>query len=223
MPGFTHSRMDRRTAIKWLAAATASFALADLRLLAKPAEGSALGYGMNPDMSRIYHPGELWPLTFTSEQRAAVVALCDLIIPAEGESPSASAVGVADFIDEWISAPYDDARSGGPGRSDFVKDRTLILEGLVWLDGKAAELQGRLFAGLTVAAQTEICDEICYLPRAKPECERAATFFARFRDLAAGGFYTSPEGRKDLKYVGNVPLAQFDGPPPEVLRQAGLA
>ena len=49
-----------------------------------------------------------------------------------------------------------------------------------------------------------------------------AKFFNYFPNLASGGFYTTPEGMKDLKYVGNVPLASFEGPPPEALRKAGL-
>jgi hypothetical protein len=40
--------------------------------------------------------------------------------------------------------------------------------------------------------------------------------------LTVGGFYTTPEGMRDLGYVGNVALARFDGPPPEVLRKVGL-
>jgi hypothetical protein len=30
-------------------------------------------------------------------------------------------------------------------------------------------------------------------------------------------------GMKDIGYVGNVPLATFDGPPIEALKKAGLA
>src|SRR3981081_630887 len=41
--------------------------------------------------------------------------------------------------------------------------------------------------------------------------------------LAAGGFYTTPQGRKDVRYVGNLPLPRLDGPPLEVLKKAGLA
>ena len=55
---------------------------------------------------KVYAAGELWPLTLTKEQRATATALCDLIIPADDTSPAASSVGVVDFIDEWISAPY---------------------------------------------------------------------------------------------------------------------
>jgi hypothetical protein len=45
---------------------------------------------------------------------------------------------------------------------------------------------------------------------------------ARYRDLTAGGFYTTPAGRKDLEYIGNVPLTRFDGPPPALLGALGL-
>jgi hypothetical protein len=33
-----------------------------------------------------------------------------------------------------------------------------------------------------------------------------------------GGFYTTPQGMKDIQYLGNVPLTQFDGPSTEVLQ-----
>ncbi len=39
---------------------------------------------------------------------------------------------------------------------------------------------------------------------------------------AAGGFYTTLVGMKDIQYVGNVPLPRFDGPSAEVLRRVGL-
>jgi hypothetical protein len=32
-----------------------------------------------------------------------------------------------------------------------------------------------------------------------------------------GGFYTTPEGWRDIQYAGDVPLVTFEGPPPEVL------
>ena len=62
-----------------------------------------------------------------------------------------------------------------------------------------------------------------YAPDAKPEFRTAARFFARFRDLCASGYYTTPAGMKDIGYVGNVALERFDGPPPEVRRKLGLS
>ena len=41
--------------------------------------------------------------------------------------------------------------------------------------------------------------------------------------LTAGGFYTTPVGVRDLKYVGNVAMQSFDGPTPEILKKLGLA
>lgn len=52
--------------------------------------------------------------------------------------------------------------------------------------------------------------------------ERMQRDFARYRDLAAGGFYTTPAGMKDLRYVGNVARTRFDGPPDDVLEAVGL-
>ena len=48
-------------------------------------------------------------------------------------------------------------------------------------------------------------------------------FFERYRALTAGGFYTTPVGVKDLKYVGNVATATFEGPTQDVLKRLGLA
>jgi hypothetical protein len=213
--------MDRRTTIKWMLAVAATapgmhhaaYALeADSAVAHTP---SGQGYGTDPKLIQAYKPGELWPLTFTPHQRRTAKALCDLIIPADASSPSASEVGVVDFLDEWISAPYDQQR----------QDRTMLLEGLAWLDHEAASRYGagKSFAALSHTRQTSICDDICFVAKAKPDFAEAANFFARYRDLTAGGFYTTPQGRKDVRYVGNVPLPRFDGPPPEVLKKVGLA
>jgi hypothetical protein len=205
-------RVDRRTAMKWVAMAST------LPWLQRPAVGMAApaaqkGYGTDPVLNRVYRPGDVWPLTLPPYMRQATAALCDVIIPEDGESPAASAVGVVDFIDEWISAPYDAQRA----------DRKTILEGLGWLEIESKRRFAQFFVDLTAAQKAAICDDICYLPRAKPEFREAAKFFATFRDLTAGGFYTTPAGTKDLRYVGNVALERFDGPPPEVLARVGLA
>ena len=78
-------------------------------------------------------------------------------------------------------------------------------------------------ADLTPEQQTAICDGISHPAKAKPEHKPAAAFFKRYRDLTAGGFYTTAEGMKDIGYTGNLPLDRFDGPPPEVLQKLGLA
>jgi len=206
-------RLDRRTALKWMATAMAAAAAHPTLSLAQAVRPAARGYGTDPLLNRSYEPGEFWPLTFTREQRRAAAALCAMIIPAEGPIPSAADLGVHDFIDEWVSAPYPDQEA----------DRPRILAGLAWVDAEARRRFGRDFADLADAQRAAICDDICHLPDARPEHREAAQFFARYRDLTAGGFFSTPPGMKDLGYVGNMPLAEFKGPPPEVLRHLGLA
>ncbi len=217
MNGDSHipARMDRREAIKWMAMAAASVALLDRDTFgaATIPPTTAKGYGTDPDLLKTYKPGDLWPLTFSDAQRTTAAALCDVIIPQDGRGPAASTVYVQDFIDEWISAPY-------PGHAE---DKKLILEGLAWLDAESQKRFGANFANLVARQRNAICDDICWVAKAKPEFKQGAHFFKKFRDLTAGGYYTTPEGMKDVGYVGNVPLASFDGPPPEVLKQLGLA
>jgi hypothetical protein len=201
--------MDRRVTIKWMLAAAAAIPLArGGAARAAPAHP----YGTDPKLQEAYHPGELWPLTFTAAQKQLATILCDTILPADATSPSASGVGVVDFIDEWISAPYAAQRA----------DRETVLGGFAWLDSQATRRFSRASSKLTPDQMRAICDEVCYVPKARPEFVTAAVFFARYRDLTVGGFYTTPQGRADLRYIGNTPLPRFDGPPPEVLRKVGL-
>jgi hypothetical protein len=152
-------------------------------------------------------------LTLNPEQRQLAASLSDLIIPADEHSPSASAVGVVDFIDEWISAPYPQQR----------EDRETVLNGFTWLDGEAKHRFEQPFAGLREPQQRAICDSICDASRVPADLKGAARFFSQYRNLTAAGFYTTLAGRKDLKYIGNVALTHFDGPPAELLKRLGLA
>ena len=202
--------MDRRQTLQWMLAASAALG-ADLP--AGAAGPVKKGYGTDPKLNRSYRGGELWPLSFTPAQARCAQALCGLIIPADEHSPSAAQLQVHRFIDEWVSAPY-------PAQQ---RDRELILWGLAWLDAESGRRFQRRFDQLDAGALARIADDICWAEQARPEFAEAARFFARFRDLTAGGFYTTPEGSRDLGYVGNVPSATFDGPPPKVLKIVGLA
>jgi hypothetical protein len=202
-------RIDRRTALKWVLAAAAAMQLP------KPSFADSMvkaGYGKDPDILKIYKPDSLWPLTLTKSQRVTATALSDAIIPADDESPAASTVGVIDFIDEWISAPYP----------DNVRDKPIVLEGLAWIDAESQRRFKKDFATLSDTQRAAICDDIS-AASPKSEFSKPAEFFARYRSLTAGGFYTTPVGMKDLRYVGNVALTSFDGPPMEVLKKLGLA
>jgi len=207
------STMDRRVAIKWMLTVVGSVALLDGDAFAQaPASSRGAGYGVDPDLLKSYRPGELWPLALNAAQRRSAAVLCDVIIPAEGDAPSASALHVHDFINEWISAPY-------PAHQ---RDRMSIVDGLTWMDEESTRRFGKPFHLVTPSQRHAICDDICYEPKAKPELRSAAAFFRRYRDLTAGGFYTTPVGMKDLGYVGNVALPAFAGPPDEVKAKLGV-
>jgi hypothetical protein len=210
--------MDRRTTIKWMLAASAAWP-AWHAAIGQAGHGTVLlrppaapGYGTDPDLVTPHKRGEFWPLTLSATQRRLAAVLSDLIIPADEHSPSASGVGVVDFIDEWVSAPYPTQQ----------RDRPVVLGGFAWLDAEGARRAAKGFAELDAAGQTAICDLLCDATRAAPEYQEAARFFALYRDLTAAAFYSSPAGRKDLGYIGNVPLTSFDGAPPELLEKLNL-
>ncbi|MDH3298399.1 MAG: gluconate 2-dehydrogenase subunit 3 family protein [Gemmatimonadota bacterium] len=210
--------IDRRTALKVIAAATAVPAVLAAcepgeTDLGRPSPGTrnplAVGTPSDPDLLAPVVP---WARSLTPDELETLASLCDVIIPADDRSPSASALGAHEFIDEWVSAPYDGMK----------KDKVLVRGGIVWLDGESDRRFGSRFRELSLVQMSEICDDICYGPDAAPEFQAASRFFDKVRDLTATAFYTTKEGMEDVGYVGNVPLSQWDPPPPEALRHVGL-
>lgn len=177
---------------------------------AQAAAGGPRGTPSDPDLLR---PKITWTNKLSAAELVTLTALCDMIIPADAKSPSASAVGVPAYINHWVSAPYDG------NQRELIRVRG----GLAWLNTESRKRFGKTFARATNAERTQICDEICFLPKAKEEHKAAARFFDRVRDLTAEGFYTTDAGMRDIGYVGNVAMPTFDGPPPAVLKHLGLA
>jgi gluconate 2-dehydrogenase gamma chain len=176
---------------------------------ATPAAGPR-GTPSDPDL---LNPKITWEMKLTAAELTTLTALCDMIIPADDTSPSASAVGVPAYINEYVSAPAD----------WYQRTLVQVRGGLVWINVESARRFGKAFHEITNEQRTAICDDICHAPKANPEFKQAAAFFDRVRALTAEGFYTTDEGMKDIGYVGNVALPSFDGPPPEVLKHLGLA
>lgn len=207
--------MDRRKLLQVLGAAAAlpaASAPADTTPEQAPAGPPWTGPAGTPSDPNLVTPKIWWRKVLQPGELATLAVLCDTIIPADGHSPAASQVGVPDYINEWVSAPYDYQREA------LVRLRG----GLAWLNHEAGRRFNRPFAGLTEAERHQICDDICYEKTAKPEFLGPARFFDMVRDLTATGFYTTREGMKDLQYIGNIPLQRWDGPPREVLERLGL-
>jgi hypothetical protein len=79
-----------------------------------------------------------------------------------------------------------------------------------------------VFAEASEAQRASLCEDMSRQEPQDPQLKAAADFFRQFRNLVASGFYTTPVGMKDIGYVGNVPLARFDGPPADLVARLGL-
>ena len=209
--------MDRRMALKVMAVAAATPGLASCVPVAE--EGAAparnvlaAGTPADPDLLSPVIP---WERVLTQDELSTLASLCDVIIPADRRSPSASQLGAHHYIDEWVSAPYEGMR----------RDQVVVRGGLVWIDVESGRRfgQGSRFRDLTPERKDEICSDIAHVPDATARFAAGARFFAKVRDLTSGAFWTTEEGMQDLQYIGNVPLERWDPPPREVLEHLGLA
>src|ERR1019366_1329406 len=145
---------------------------------------------------------------FDDHQWRTAQVLCDLIIPADEHSGSATAAGVPEFIDDWL-----DFRAREDGNQTLTAG---VLSGLAWLDLEATRLFQKDFAAAEPAGQKQILDRIAWPARAAAADRRWAAFFTRFRDLTVSGFFSSKMGVADLPYLGNKALAEWQGCDPKV-------
>jgi gluconate 2-dehydrogenase gamma chain len=217
--------VNRRDAIKTIAVAASLPVLgsvpSEIEAQAKPAPAGQppvapqrlttgpRGTASDPDLIR---PKKDWPRKLSAIELTTLAALCDMIIPADEKSPSASAVGAPAYINEHVSAPLE----------ANARDLVRVRGGVAWLNLESTKRFGRTFARLTNAEKTQICDDICFVPKAAPEFRQGARFFSLVRNLTATAFYTTDEGMKDIGYVGNVALPKWDLPPTSVLKHLGL-
>ncbi len=205
--------LSRRHALKWLAgsaAAPAALAAPNETEPAPPAYPTR--YSLHdPDFTKATTGP--WERLMTPEELKTTTALADLILPKDANGPAASEVGVPEFINEWISAPYDKQRNDGE----------IIRGGLAWLNTESFKHHQKRFDELTEAEQSDIVDDICDAQKAKAEDRVGVTFFKEFRQLCLGGYYTHSATWKHLGYVGNVTVGgPYPGVPREVIEKYGL-
>jgi hypothetical protein len=146
--------------------------------------------------------------TFDDHQWETVKVLCDLIIPADERSVSASQAGVPEFIDDWIAF-----RTDQDGNMDL---RAEIFGGLMWLDHESNRLFEKTFIGASVDQQKQLLDRIAYPGKAAKDDSPWVAFFTQFRGLTVGGFFSSKQGVADLPYLGNRAVAEWKGCDPKV-------
>jgi len=144
---------------------------------------------------------------FTPEEMSLIAVVCDIIIPADEKSGSATKAGVPDFI-EFMA-------------KDVPELQVKLRGGLAWLGFEAQSRFGKTFVVTEPKNQLAILDDIAYPDKNKDQFTAGKKFFSLFRYLTMTGFYTSREGLNDLEYQGNV-ANNWDGVPDEVLKQHGF-
>ncbi|TAE36426.1 MAG: gluconate 2-dehydrogenase subunit 3 family protein [Runella slithyformis] len=145
---------------------------------------------------------------FTPHELKTVTALCDIIIPADDKSGSASQAGVPAFIEFMMK--------------DQPQHQTPMRGGLMWLDNQSNKRFGKKWIECPKNQQMELIDLIAYPAKAKPDVKQGVAFFNMMRNFTATGFFTSQMGIKDLGYAGNMPN-KWEGVPADVLKQYGLS
>ena len=147
--------------------------------------------------------------TFDDHQWHTVNVLCDLIIPADERSVSASQAGVPEFIDDWIQF-----RTEQDGNMNL---RAEIFGGLIWLDRESKRLfEKNDFVSAAVDQQKQLLDRVAYPAKAAKDDSPWVAFFSQFRGLTVGGFFSSKAGVADLPYLGNRAVAEWKGCDPKV-------
>lgn len=209
--------MNRRDSLKALGliAAGSAAVLTNNSCDNKTAKTGDVAAGENPDKLPGVQDFEyertksLYEETYFDEHEMATIAvLADIIIPKEGEHPSATEVKVPDFIEFIVK--------------DLPSYKLPMRGGLKWLDIHANKRFGNVFVKLKPEEQISIVDEIAYPKKAKPEVSQGVSFFNTMRDLTCSGYYTTKEGIADIGYMGNRP-GVWTGVPDDVWKSYGFA
>ena len=166
-----------------------------------PAEAAAYVHQVVHKEKSAAPAGAYTPKYFSATQYAAILFLCDAIIPKDEKSGGAVEAGAPEFIDLLTSENPDyQLKLGG---------------GLYWLDATCTDRYNHLFMDCTPDQKKEILDLIAYRKNAKkdPSLSQGVAFFSFLRNLTCDGFYTSKIGIADLQYIGNTALREFPGCP----------
>ena len=145
---------------------------------------------------------------FTVHELETLGTLCDIILPSNAQFPSATAVGVPDFMEFIVK--------------DLPYHQLPIRGGLMWLDNRSNRKFSKVFKSCSTEEQRALCDEIAFPGKGEEEVAVGESFFSLVRNLTLTGYFTTKEGIEDLGYKGNTPNV-WDGVPQEVLDDLGLS
>jgi len=156
-------------------------------------------------------PSTYAPKFFTAREWKTVRMLADYIIPRDERSGSATDAKVPEYMDFLLS-----------DKDASESSKVAMRGGLAWLDFQCVERFGAPFVRSTGAQRKQALDDIAWPAKARPEMSQGVAFFNRFRDLTAGGFFSTEMGWKDVRYVGNTFNPTWTGCPPEAMAKLGV-
>lgn len=149
---------------------------------------------------------------FNAHEWRTASLLADYIIPRDEHSGSATDAKVVEYMDFLLSE-----------KDASLATQTAMHGGLAWLDTECRKRFAKSFLQASDAQRRQVLDDIAYPDKAAPELRYGASFFSRFRDMTASGYYSSSIGWQDLKYIGNVFNPGYDGCPPAALEKLGVS
>jgi hypothetical protein len=194
----SNDSISRRDILRTLAVGAVSGSV----LQVIPAEAAAYVHQMVHKEKSATPAAHYTPKYFSASQYAALLVLCDTIIPKDEKSGGAVEAGAPEFIDLLTSEnPKYQLKLGG---------------GLFWLDGFCTDRFGKVFLDCAPEQKKQVLDLIAFRKNAKqdPALSQGVAFFAFLRNLTCDGYYTSKIGIADLGYIGNTSLREFPGCPP---------
>jgi hypothetical protein len=153
-------------------------------------------------------PGPAYaPKFFTDHEWQTVRVLVDLVIPKDDRSGGATDAGVPEFMDFILV--------------EYPEEQLWMRGGLAWLDTEAHRRFAKDFVSAEEPHRTALLDDIAWPDKASAGVHHGVTFFNKFRDFTASGFWSSQMGVADIQYRGNV-FVDWQGCPPEQLAKLGV-
>ena len=194
---------ERRDFIKFMAAAP----MAHLAVTALDLEEAAIR--TRATLEKLAERGQQYqPKVFNTHEWNTARVLVDLVIPRDARSGSATEAQVPEFMDVFMET-----------RENM---RTWMRNGLTWLDDECKRRYTKAFVDCDDTQRKAVLDDIAWPRRARPEMQAGVRFFNNFRNFTSSGFWSSQMGVEDLQYMGNRPIAQWDGCPPDALDKLGV-
>ena len=136
------------------------------------------------------------PRFFSAAEYATLDRLCEIVMPADGQSPGAQQAQVRYFIDVMVQ--YSDPQNRQRWRS-----------GLKAVENAAQASFGKPFVEGSAKQQDAIVSRMAMNEGSpKNELER---FFGLLKRMTLDGYYLSDAGKQGLGYKGDTSLAEFPG------------